>query len=86
MTGAVLSAQRISIDGALVQISPDGQRALYAGVFGAANLASALLPLATGVLVGGLGYPPVFLAAAVAALLALVPVRRLDCGDWYLAA
>ncbi len=83
VTGAIISAQKISIDGVLVQISPDGRRALYAGVFGAANIASALLPLLTGVLVGSLGYPPVFLGASVAALLALVPVRRLACGEWY---
>ncbi len=83
LTGAIVSAHRISIDGALVQISPDGRRALYAGIFGAANLASALLPLVTGVLVAALGYGPVFVAAALAALVAVVPVRRLDCGDWY---
>jgi MFS family permease len=85
VTGAIVSAHRISIDGALVQISPDGRRALYAGIFGAANLASAILPLVTGVLVSTFGYAPVFLAAAVAALAAVVPVRRLDCGDWYRA-
>ena len=86
VTGAIISAHRISIDGALVQISPDDRRALYAGIFGAANLASAVLPVLTGVLVTGLGYTPVFLAAAVAALAAVIPVRRLDCGEWYRAA
>lgn len=85
VTGAILSAQKISIDGALVQISPDGRRALYAGVFGAANLSFAFLPLVAGVLVGTLGYATVFLAASAAALLALLPVRRLECGDWYVA-
>ena len=85
VTGAVLSGHKISIDGALVQISPDDQRALYAGVFGAANVASALLPLLTGVLVSGLGFGPVFVAASVAAALAVRPVRRIDCGGWYRA-
>ena len=83
LTGAILSAQRISVDGALVQISPDGSRALYAGVFGAANLASAVLPLLTGVLVSSVGYPVVFVAASIAAAGALGPVRRLECGTWY---
>lgn len=85
VTGAVISAQKIAIDGVLVQISPDGRRALYAGVFGAANLASAVLPLLSGVLVGTLGYPVVFVAAGLAALLAIRPTRRLECGDWYRA-
>jgi MFS family permease len=84
VTGAIVSAQKISIDGALVQISPDGRRALYAGVFGAANLTFAVLPLLTGVLIGTLGYPAVFLGVFVATLFALIPVKRLSCGDWYL--
>lgn len=83
LTGAIVSAQKIAMDGAVVQISPDGQRALYAGVFGAANLGAAFLPVVTGLLVGALGFPVVFLAAATIALAALVPVRRLACGTWF---
>ncbi|MEJ2578094.1 MAG: MFS transporter [Kineosporiaceae bacterium] len=83
ITGAIVSGQKIAVDGTVVQISPDGRRALYAGLFGAANLATALLPLITGVLVERLGYPAVFAGAGVAALLAFLPVRHLDCGDWY---
>lgn len=83
LTGAVISAQRIALEGALVQLSPDGARALYAGVYGAANLGSALLPLVTGLLVGSLGFAVVFTGAAVVALLALLPVRNLACGTWY---
>ena len=83
VTGAVITAQKIAIEGALVQISPDGKRALYAGVFGAANLGAAFMPLLTGVLVGVLGFPAVFLGAAAVALLALRPVRTLACGEWF---
>lgn len=83
LSGAIISAQKIAMDGVLVQISPDGRRALYAGVFGAANLGVALLPLLTGALAGTLGFTWVFLAAAGAALIALVPLRRLACGDWF---
>lgn len=83
VTGAIISGQKIAIEGALVQISPDGKRALYAGVFGAANLGAAFMPLLTGVLVGVLGFPAVFLGAAAVALVALVPVRSLACGEWF---
>ncbi|MFK5636008.1 MULTISPECIES: hypothetical protein [unclassified Ornithinimicrobium] len=83
LTGAVVSAHKIAIDGALVQISPDARRSLYAGVFGAANLGAALLPLITGILAGTLGFTVVFLAASAAALLALLPLRKLSCGDWF---
>ena len=44
---------------------------------------TALLPLLSGVLVSGLGFAPVFLAASVAAAIAVRPLRRIDCGDWY---
>jgi len=83
VTGAIISGQKVAIEGALVQISPDGKRALYAGVFGAANLGAAFMPLLTGVLVGVLGFPAVFLGAAAVALVALVPVRTLACGEWF---
>lgn len=83
VSGALLAAHRIAMDGALVHISPDGERALYAGVFGAANLASALLPVASAGLVGLVGFGGVFWAAAAAGALALVPILRLDCGRWY---
>jgi MFS family permease len=83
VTGAIISGQKIAIEGALVQISPDGRRALYAGVFGAANLGAAFMPLLTGVLVGVLGFPAVFLGAAAVALVALIPVRTLACGEWF---
>lgn len=83
LTGAIVSAQKLAMDGAVVQISPDGKRALYAGVFGAANLGAAFLPLVTGLLVGALGFPVVFFGAAAVALVALFPVRRLACGTWY---
>ncbi|MFW5814518.1 MAG: MFS transporter [Spirochaetota bacterium] len=83
IVGAVLSAQRLGVEATLVQISPDDSRALYAGVFGAANLGTALMPLATGSLVSALGFIPVFAGAAVFALVALVPAGRLWCGGWY---
>ena len=66
-----------------VQISPDDQRAVYAGVFGAANIGLAVLPLASGALTAAVGYPAVFVAASVVALCALPPARRMDCGGWY---
>lgn len=83
LTGAVVSAQKLAMDGAVVQISPDGNRALYAGVFGAANLGAAFLPMITGILVGAFGFTFVFFGAAAVALLALLPVRTLACGTWY---
>jgi MFS family permease len=83
VTGMIVSGKKIITDGIIVQIAPADQRALYAGLFGAANLAAAILPLLTGVLVGVLGYPVVFAGATVAAIVALIPVSALACGPWY---
>jgi MFS family permease len=83
LTGSIISAHKIGIDAILVQISPDGQRALYAGVFGAANIGAAIMPLLTGVFVRSAGFTAVFLGASVAALAALVPASRIWCGEWY---
>lgn len=83
VTGATVSAHRLGVDAVLVQISPDGKRALYAGIFGAANIATAVMPLVTGVLVTAVGFPPVFVGASVLSLLALIPAAKLWCGEWY---
>jgi MFS family permease len=81
--GAIVSAQKIGTEGALLQIAPDDRRALYVGVFGAANLGTAIMPLVTGLLVARVGFGGVFAAAAVIALAGLVPLRRLQCGEWF---
>jgi len=83
VTGAVISAQKLGVEAVVVQIAPDAKRALYAGVFGAANLGTALMPLVTGALVATLGFPAVFIAASVIALGGLIPLRSISCGEWY---
>jgi MFS family permease len=83
VTGAVISAQKLGVEAVVVQIAPDTKRALYAGVFGAANLGTALMPLVTGTLVATLGFPVVFVSASVIALGGLIPLRSISCGEWY---
>ena len=85
LVGSVLSAHKLGVEAILVQISPNARRALYAGVFGAANLGTALMPPATGALARSVGFTAVFAGAALLALLALVPAGRIDCGEWYKA-
>ncbi len=83
IAGATISAHRVGVDAILVQISPDRQRALYAGIFGAANIGTAIMPLITGSLISGLGFTPVFLAASALSLVALIPAGKIWCGEWY---
>lgn len=83
LIGATISAHRVGTEAVIVQISPDHQRAIYAGIFGAFNIAMALVPVLTGTLIARLGFTAVFLVAAVAAWSALISIRGIWCGHWY---
>jgi len=79
LSGVGISAQKISQDGVLIEISENDNRALYSGIKGAFNLSIALFPLVSGFLIVWIGYTPVFLFGALSMSLALVFVRRLNC-------
>lgn len=83
IAGAAISAHRVGVEAILVQISPDRQRALYAGTFGAANIGTAIMPLLTGFLTSSLGFTPVFIGASVLSVLASIPAGKIWCGEWY---
>lgn len=79
LTGVSMSAQKISVDGILLEISENDNRALYSGINGAFNLTIALFPLVSGFVIAWMGYTPVFVLGSVAMLSALYFVRRLNC-------
>lgn len=83
LLGAAISAHRVGTEAVIVQISPDHQRALYAGVFGAFNLGMAVVPILSGTLIARFGFAPVFLVAAAASWTALFAIRGIWCGRWY---
>lgn len=83
LVGATISAHRVGTEAVIVQISPDHQRAIYAGIFGAFNIAMALVPVLSGTLIARFGFGPVFFVAAVAAWAALISIRGIWCGRWY---
>lgn len=86
LLGAAISAHRVGTEAVIVQISPDHQRALYAGIFGALNIGMALVPILTGSLIARFGFTAVFLVAALAAWSALFAIRGIWCGRWYAEA
>jgi len=79
LTGLYLGAQKVTSDAVLMEITDDGNRALYTGVFGTFNLTLALAPVLMGALVMVLGFAPIFTAASLAALLALPLTRGMVC-------
>ncbi|MFW6250545.1 MAG: hypothetical protein ACOC47_05510, partial [Alkalispirochaetaceae bacterium] len=83
LLGATISAHRVGTEAVIVQISPDHQRAIYAGIFGALNLGMALFPILSGTLIARFGFTAVFLVAAAASWAALFAIRGIWCGRWY---
>lgn len=77
--GAAVSAQRISQEGILLEISDETTRALYTGINGAFNLSIALFPLISGILITMLGYAPIFILGSLSMFAALFFARRIDC-------
>ncbi len=79
LLGALAGAQKMSSEAVLVQISPDGKRALYSGIYGALNLTAALFPLLLAPALTFFGWKAVFPAAALLPLAALLSIRKMIC-------
>jgi len=78
-SGAAMSAQKIALEGVLIEISENDNRALYSGINGAFNLTIALFPLVSGFAIAWMGYVPIFILGSVAMLASGFFIRRLDC-------
>ncbi len=74
-----MSAQKIALEGVLIEISENDNRALYSGINGAFNLTIALFPLVSGFAIAWMGYVPIFILGSVAMLASGFFIRRLDC-------
>ncbi len=79
LSGMVLSAQKVTAEAVLVEISSNEDRALYAGILGTFNLSVALLPLIAGILISRVGYIPLFVIAAIAPAIGNRFISRLNC-------
>jgi hypothetical protein len=79
LAGMYLGAQKVTSDAVLMEISNEGNRALYTGIFGTFNISLALLPIAMGGLISLVGYLPIALLIAIAALGAHIPIGRMAC-------
>ncbi len=65
LMGVALSARKIAFDGLFIEITTDENRALHKGIVGTTSLSMALFPLFAGVLIGSVGYAPVFLLGSL---------------------
>lgn len=75
--GALVNGTTIAMLGYLMEISPDHRRPAYSGYFNAPMAPASLLPIIGGAIVDVVSLQGVFLAAAAAAILQCLAVRRL---------
>jgi len=67
------------MEGVLLEVSSNQNRALYAGLAGAGNLVPALFPIGAGWLIGHYGFTPFFVIYLATILLAVWLIYRFDC-------
>ncbi len=75
--GISISAQKISFEGILYEITDETNRALYSGVYGALSLTISLFPLVSGLLLNSLGFVIIFPIVSVIASSSLYFIRIL---------
>jgi MFS family permease len=77
--GIVYTLHRVSIDGVLLEVSTNENRALYTGLSGAGSLLPALFPLAGGWIVDQFGFPVFFGLFILLILSSIYFIYKLNC-------
>jgi len=77
--GVIYTAYSISMNGVLLEISGNTNRALYTGIAGAGNILPALFPLAGGWIITHFGFLPFFALFMLVVLASLFFIFKMDC-------
>ncbi len=77
--GAAISANKIAIDGAFIEISNDSNRVLYTGIFGSLNIISIIFPIIISYIITKYSYAPVFIIFPLITLSAYYFIKKMDC-------
>ncbi len=80
IAGFSVTAYKIFIDGILLEISTDNNRAIYAGLSGALSLTSAVFPLIAGLLIATCGYTLIFMIMSPMIMASAFFLWRIHCG------
>ncbi|MFO8090173.1 MAG: MFS transporter [Desulfatiglandaceae bacterium] len=78
-SGIFMATYKTAIEGILLEISTDDNRATYAGISGAGNVLTTIFPLSAGFLIKALGYTPVFALVSALVLASVVFAIKIDC-------
>ncbi len=79
LVGIAISANKIAIEGAIIEISSETNRVLFTGIFGSLNLASIIFPLLISFIITQFSYSTVFILFPVVTLIAYYFVRKMEC-------
>jgi hypothetical protein len=77
--GIIYTAYNISMNGVLLEISGNTNRALYTGIAGAGNILPAIFPLAGGWIIKHFGFLPFFGLFMLIILASLFFIYKMDC-------
>ena len=81
LAGFSVTAYKIFLDGILLEITTDDNRAIYAGVSGALSLTTAIFPLIAGLLIVTFGYTLIFMIMSPIIIFSAVFLWRIQCGN-----
>jgi len=81
LAGFSVTAYKIFLDGILLEITTDDNRAIYAGVSGALSLTTAIFPLIAGLLIVAFGYTLIFAIMSPMIMFSALFLWRIQCGN-----
>ncbi len=79
LSGMFVAIYKVSINGVLLEISTNDNRAIYAGISGAGNILTAVFPLFAGVLISAFGFHYVFTAVVILILSSYIFTTKINC-------
>ena len=77
--GVIYTFYKVAMEGILLEVSTNENRAIYAGLSGAGNIIPTLFPIAGGWLISVYGFTTFFIAFGSIILLSFYFIYRLNC-------
>ncbi|MDA3814003.1 MAG: MFS transporter, partial [Candidatus Cloacimonetes bacterium] len=79
LAGVFVASYKIAIEGILLEISNNENRATYTGIAGAGNLLPTIFPLVSGLFITFFGYVPTFILLSIFIGLSIYFITKLKC-------
>jgi MFS family permease len=77
--GVIYTFYKVSMEGILLEVSTNENRAIYAGLSGAGNIIPTIFPIAGGWIIGSFGFDVFFSIFLIIISLSFYFIWRLDC-------